>query len=416
MTEQQLPDRSEFVYEETVVEYVDNRNRRSILAAVLVLLFFLLLGLGYIVLRLNQAPQAPKKEDLPEGIGWVRSIYSYGTTADSLMDGPVSADVAPDGTIWVSTNRNVLASFSPNGQVQNVISPPLADRPGHFMTIEGLAVADNGDVYVCDSGRNAVMVFNEDGEYQFEWKVELPQEIDVKGDTVALSASAGIGLFTLEGDLIVKWGQRGSEEADFDLPHGVVLGDDGNVYVSDTQNHRIKAYSREGRLLWIKASPAKDSLSSQAETEVADGVIQNMQVPAGMTFDAAGRLLLVDPFEFQVLVSDVDNEGQIVERYGRYGQPDGRFAYPTDISYDPVRDWFVIADTANNRVQIIRLPGSGGSALRGALARFGDQPWWLCLIPLLLLLAAIVVWVTRRRRVREKDNEEIPAQEPQALS
>lgn len=405
MTEPNVPGRAdELVYEETVVEYVDNRKRRTLLAGVLVLLFLMLLGLGFIVLRLNQAPQAPKKEDLPEGVSWVRSIYAFGTGADTLMDGPVCADIAPDGTIWVSTNRHVLAAFTPNGQVKQVVAPPLADRPGHFLTIEGVAVAQNGDVYVCDSGRNKVMVFDENGTYRFEWGVEIPQEIDVSEDTVAIAASAGIGLFTLDGDLITKWSQRGSEEADVDLPHGIKLGEDGNVYVADTQNHRIKAYSREGRLLWIKSSNAKADLRSQAETDVVDGVIQNMQVPAGMTFDAAGRLLLVDPFEFQILVADVADEGTIKARYGRYGQPDGSFAYPTDIEYDPARDWFVVADTANNRVQIIRLPGTGGSATRRVLARFADQPWWLCTIPLALLVAAFVVWVTRRRRARASED------------
>src|SRR5580698_9716947 len=34
--------------------------------------------------------------------------------------------------------------------------------------------------------------------------------------------------------------------------------------------------------------------------------------------------------------------------------------YPTGIAYDKTRDWFAVADTSNNRVQIIRLPGTGG--------------------------------------------------------
>lgn len=405
MTDQITPGSSEgIVHEETVVEYVDNSRRRALFAAILLILFILLFGLSYIVLRLNRPTAPPKPEDLPAGVSWVQSIYAFGTGSTQLLNGPVDTDIAPDGTIWVTTNKRVLAAFGPNGQVRTVVAPQLSGKPGDFISVEGLSVAENGDVYVCDFGKNKVMVFDENGTFLREWGVELPTEIDVRDGKVAVAAAYGIGIFTTEGDLITKWGKRGSGDADLDLPHGIVLGDDGNVYVSDSQNHRIKAYSQQGRLLWTRASKAKTGLKSKAESDTVGGVNQNMQIPAGMTFDGAGRLLAVDPFEFQVLVMDTTKKGQVIKRYGRFGAEDGRFAYPTGISYDQSRDWFAVADTANNRVQIIRLPGSGGNALRSTLARVGDQPWWLCSIPLLLLLAAIVVWLTRRRREREAKN------------
>lgn len=392
---------AEEVYTETVVEYVDNRRRRLVLSAILVLLFLLLVGIGWFVLRISQPIGAPSKESLPAGVTWIRSIYAFGNTAEQMLVGPVDTATAPDGTVWTTTNKRVVVGFGPNGDVRRVIDRPLSGKPGDFIAIEGISVADDGTLYVADYGKNAIMRFSPDGTFLDEWRVQLPIEIDVRGEVVAVAGANGVALFDLDGDLINQWGSRGDDEEEFDLPHGVAIGPDGNVYVSDTQNHRVKAYSKEGRLLWIKQAKVKDSLRSKAESETIDGVRQNMQIPGGMVFDGADRLLLVDPFEFQILVLDTTKKGQIVARYGEVGAEDGRFAYPTGLSYDDARDQFAVADTANNRVQLIRLPNTGGNALRRGLAGFTDRPLWLCAIPLLLLLAAIIAAVRKRRAERE---------------
>lgn len=396
----------ETVYTETVVEYVDNRRSRTVLAAILVLLFLLLIGVGFFIVRISQPAAPPKKADLPTGVSWVRSFYAWGRTPDTMMTAPVDADIAPDGTVWVTTNKRVLVGFDQNGQTRRVITRPNVGAPGGFISIEGLAVdPDTGDLYVAEFGRNSVMVFGPNGELKREFGVELPMEIDVRDGKVAVAAAYGIGIFDTEGKLITQWGQRGKEEADVDLPHGIAIGPDGNVYVSDTQNKRIKAYTQDGRLLWIKSSKVAGDLKSKVETETIDGVIQNMQIPSSLTFDNAGRLLLVDPFEFQILVLDPAKKGQVVARYGEFGQEDGKFAYPTGIAYDPARDLIAVADTSNNRAQLIRLPDTGGSAIRRNLAWATDQPIWLCAIPLLLLLAAVVVSVLRRRRAKKAEAE-----------
>lgn len=403
MVDSNINPENQQVYTETVVEYVDNRRSRTVLAAILVILFLLLIGIGWFVLRLNQPAGAPKADQLPDGISWVRSYYAWGTTPDTLLNGPVDADIAPNGNVWVVTNKRTIAVFDQNGQTVRVIQPQMGGAPGMILSLEGIAVAENGEAYVADFGKSAVLVFSPSGEIVREFGVELPMEIDVRDGEVAIAAAAGVAITDTDGNVITKWGQRGSGETDFDLPHGIVLGDDGNVYVSDTQNKRVKAYTKDGRLLWIKATPKVQGLKSQAESETIDGVRQNMQIPSSLTFDGAGRLMLVDPFEFQVLVMDTTKKGQIVARYGDYGSRDGQFAYPTGLSYDPVRDLFAVADTANNRVQLIRLPDTGGNALRRSLAWATDRPLWLCAIPLILLLAAVVIANLRRRRERQAE-------------
>jgi hypothetical protein len=93
---------------------------------------------------------------------------------------------------------------------------------------------------------------------------------------------------------------------------------------------------------------------------------------------------------------------------GDYGVADGFFAYPTGIDYDETRDWFAVADTFNNRVQILRIPGSGGSPLAPIIGAFRTPMCVFC-IPFILLVVAAILAVMRRRRQREEEAAESAA-------
>lgn len=133
-------------------------------------------------------------------------------------------------------------------------------------------------------------------------------------------------------------------------------------------------------------------------------------LPSGMTMDGSGRIVLVDPFRFRIAVVDPKTKDIAREPgsngrpgrqafYGDQGSADGFFNYPTGIAYDKTRDWFAVADTFNNRVQIVRIPGSGGGALAPVIGAFRLPMCVLC-VPWILLLAAALVLASRRRRNR----------------
>jgi DNA-binding beta-propeller fold protein YncE len=385
-------------YEETVVEYRDNRRTRRLLAAALAVLVLLMAGMGYFIVRTARPVGAPQAADLPAGITWIRSIYAWGTSADQMLTVPTDVAFGADGTVWTLAGKHVIAGFTPDGQPRRVIRPPVGRGAGQVTSLEGIAVAEDGTIYVTDFGRNMVMVFSQEGAFLREWGVQSPLSVDVRGERVAISAANGIALCETDGKLIAKWGGRGPEPGKVDLPHGIVIGSDGNVYVADTQNRRVQAFDSSGRVLWTKGVGRSTSLSSQEATATEGGVLQSIQLPAGIAEDAAGRLLVADAFEFKVLVLDPKRQGLLVGSYGEMGSEDGQFAYPTGVAFDPVRDVVAVADTTNNRVQIIRLPGTGGSAVRRAVATATDSPTWLCLIPVILLVIAALLWLRERRR------------------
>jgi DNA-binding beta-propeller fold protein YncE len=403
---EQAPKQDDY-YEETIVEYVDNGGRRRILIVILILLVLLLSAVGYFVVRLARPAGSPTSSELPKGVTWVRSFYSFGPGVDQALVSPTATDIGSDGTIWTIASKRYIVGFSPSGQVRRVIAPQLGPGEGQVTSLEGVAVGDDGSVYVTDFGNNRIDVFSAAGAFVRSWAVQLPQVIDVKGNRVAVAASNGIGLFDTSGKLIAKWGSRGTGNDQVDLPHGILIGQDNNVYVADTHNRRVTAFSANGRILWRIADPNKTGAnlaSTDASVPVVNGVKQSLFLPTGLAQDSAGHLLLTDTFSFEVAVMDPKAKGRIIARYGEEGQRDGQFAYPTGVSYDRDRDWIAVADTSNNRVQIIRIPGTGGSAVRRGLKSITDTPIWLCSIPLFLLLLAVFLW-RRGRRTEDETTE-----------
>ena len=366
-----------------------SRRARVALALILIILVALLCGVVAFVVRLATPVGAPDSADVPDGLTWVRSIYGWGKTESQQLYGPSDVAIGPDGTIWVAdSQRFQVVGFTPEGKFKGLINQGAS---GVFP--QALDASEDNEIYVADFANDRIVVFSPDNEVLREWEIPQPMEVDVEGDRVVVTSRAGAALFDTNGEIINVWGSRGSGEDQFDVVRGAAIGPDGTIYLSDTQNHRLKAYDEAGTLKWVYPT-AKDFAAFEADKTLK----KPYQIPAGMTFDAAGRLLLTDPFEFSIIHVDTET-GKTIETWGEFGEDDGKFAYPTSIAYDPARDWYAVADTANDRVQIVRIEGSGGGVVAAA-RRFSSGPVWVCAIPLVLLLLAAIIGVVSRRRSR----------------
>lgn len=412
---------------EQPVAPVDDAARRKrtrwILAGIIALLVLLLAGLTLLVAQAFQPVGLPAKSSLPAGMTWLRSIYQWGPGASQHFAAPVDAAVAPDGTIWtMDATKARLVGLTPDGKLSKMIDPGHGTGPGQFMQIEGVAVDSAGNIYAVDYQKKALIEYTSAGRLVRETFVPAPQSVAVSGDRVAVGTVQGVALFDSAGQLIGTWGTRGKGADQFDGVHGLVWSADGaTLYVSDTRNARVKAYTRAGKLLWIAGTVNSEGRTGKPTGQnptapVSSGSIKSgvaavapdqvaMQLPAGIVLDGQGRLVVIDPFEFQLVVLDPGNKGAQIARYGDYGQTDGLFAYPTGIAYDSSRDYFVVADTTNNRLQEIRIPGAAASPAVQFRALL-DQPLWICAIPFAFLIVAVLIAVSGRRRRRDGDDAE----------
>lgn len=378
---------------------------RVVLGIVIAILVLMLVSLGVFFVRLLRPPTLVNAEN-DEGQGqltWVRSMYGFGPSElEQLLD-PTSVAIGPDGEIYATDpQRQRVMVFSSGGAFQRLLHTGRGGMgPRQFVRPESVAVDADGNVYISDPSANKIIVFNAGGQFLREWPAEgTARGVDVQGDNVYVLDVGKVIVYDKQGNKLGEFGSRGRAAGKIDAYQGVT-SDGKNIYVADALNHRVQAFDREGRLIWVMpaSDPGIETQNIQSSTE-ATGDARPYDLPQDITLDGAGRLVTIDAFLFEIVVSDRET-GKVIARYGTDGAAEGEFFYPSSIAYDPQRDWFAVADTRNNRVQVVRIPGSGGGAA-STLRRAMSSPYRYCAAPLALLLLALVIAFLSARRARRR--------------
>lgn len=409
-----------FEYVEEVVEYRDTRGLRTFLGIVLVLLILLLVGVSYVLYRsyaLTGAPQQANANGV-KGMVWVRSIYGWGGAQSQQLVAPNTVAVSPDGTIWSNSDNHTAVAFTTQGKFVRQLSSNPATQSASASSTAGshgqaaprpqaegvsavycVATDAQNNLYVSDDAQAHLLKFTPEGSIIHGWSIPGLTKMDVNGPRVAVLSQGSLGVFNQDnGAPVYTFGTRGQGAGQLDLPVGVHIDDQGNVYVADTQNRRIRKFSPAGKLLWDAGTVPPRTF----ETHVTQPT-GLFQLPTGVTTDANGRVEVIDAFNYNITVLDPAT-GKKIATYGQYGQEDGYFDNPSAIAYDKAHDYFVIADTGNNRLQVVRIPASGKATAGGALFdRATENPAWVLCCPFILLVIAIIVTalVSRRRRARQ---------------
>lgn len=349
------------------------------------------------------------------GLTWVRSIYGWGKAANQQLAGPQGIAVAPDGTIWTTDqSQSRVMGFHPDGSYAGMLyqgDRTNPHQPDAFKFPTSVAVAPDGTIYVGDQAGNRVYAMSADNKVLARISVPLPSAVAASNDRLVVGSSSGFVIMSRTGSVLKVLGTQGTGDTQFQGVRGVAIGHDGTIYVADQYNNRVSAYDTNGKRLWIHQTGAPGNKTTPKNTTSPNATAAaGLQLPAGLTLDGAGRLVVADPFGFDLAVLD-PKTGKIVTTYGEAGAQDGAFIYPSGVAYDAGRDWYAVADTMNGRVQIVRLPGSGGTAT-AAVARSLSGVWRAALVPLLLILI-FTVGALGYRRVRRlpqrkegRENEE----------
>lgn len=183
----------------------------------------------------------------------------------------------------------------------NLYGQGSSDTLAQFTSPYGFARNADGEFFVADTGRNKI---------------------------IKLSAT---------GQFILEFGFAGNGDGQFNGPMGVAVSPlNGDVWVSDANNHRLQRFDQSGGFLGKVGGPSSGSGNGQFNT------------PGGVTVKSDGTVFATDIYNHRVQYFDAS--GTYLGQFGSSGSGDGQFNRPIGISLAESGNVYV-TDRLNNRVQ-----------------------------------------------------------------
>ena len=118
------------------------------------------------------------------------------------------------------------------------------------------------------------------------------------------------------------------------MPYDLVKDRQGNIYITDCDNHRIQVSESTGHFQRSFGTRGSDK--------------GKLKRPMGICLGADDLLYIIEYGNHQVSV--FQRSGKYVASFCRYGTKRGELCYPTGVTVD--RDGFVHVCEGNNRIQV----------------------------------------------------------------
>lgn len=258
-----------------------------------------------------------------------------GTGTNAMFANPSGIVISPSGALYVTDTANhTIRVITSSGAVTT-----LAGQPGTsgytngtgigamFNSPIGIALDKSGNIYVADSGNHIIRKVTSGGVVTtFAGTPEVWGSVD------------GTGL-----------------AAQFNCPAGVAVDAQGNVFVTDSDNHCIRKITPAGVVTTFAGSAQSDG--------VADGTGTNAQFgkPAELKIDPNGNLFLVDAFNHTVrMITPNAVVTTLAGLGGNSGASDGvgsaaRFLNPYGVAIDHNGN-LRVSDTYNETIRLVYVP------------------------------------------------------------
>jgi len=136
------------------------------------------------------------------------------------------------------------------------------------------------------------------------------------------------------GKQINAWGAN-----HFVMPHGLMVDNNNNIWVTDVALHQVFKFSHDGKLL-MKLGIAREGGNDPL----------HFNRPTDVTVDKDGSFYVSDGYRNSRVVK-FSADGKHIKEWGSFGKGPGQFNIPHGLAIDSKENIFV-ADRQNNRIQV----------------------------------------------------------------
>ena len=218
----------------------------------------------------------------------------------------------------------------------------------------GVAVNEQDEIAVSDTGNHKIYLFKSDGTHikSFGGKgaqhgeFDFPSGTAYHGDNIIVAEQGNhrVQVLSRQGGYLRHFGRKGSLHQQLSHPVGLSIDSDGNIIVADRVKKLIKIFSDDGQLL--------DKLGIEGSfTEPHHCIQHDNHLIVSVRGDHS--------------VKCFDRKGNFLYKFGKEGNGDGEFNTPSCLSMDKAGH-LVVCDTLNHRIQVFELSGK-------FVAKFGTK-------------------------------------------
>jgi tripartite motif-containing protein 71 len=274
-----------------------------------------------------------------------------------------------------STGAGVLAFLSSRAVAAQHVSPPRfllewgrrGNGNGEFSACVGIAIGSNDEVYTAEFHNQRVQKFTSDGRFLGGFPVQPHAgglAVDEQGNVyVAHWNSNKVAVYAPSGKLLRQWGQKGTADGEFQLPGSIAYGPDRLLYVPDQGNSRIQKFTPQGEFVGKWGShgtgPGQFGGGHPPGSRFAG--------PQFIAFDAAGNVYTTDAALDRVQKFTPD--GRLLAFWGSESSEPGGFGPPPvdkqgrEVTAGPIgicvdRENRVWVSATNSRVQLFANDGT----------------------------------------------------------
>ncbi len=254
-----------------------------------------------------------------------------GIATSAKLNFPTGIGVDTNGNLYICDKENHrIRKVDVSGNITTVAGNGTEGSDGdggqaisaQLNTPQGVVIDANGNLYICDDLNNKIRKVTTNGiiatiagtgEYGFSGddglataaKLKSPVDIDIDiAGNIFFADDDRIRKIDGNGIITTVAGKQSFDEfngdgglavdAKFNEPRGVIIDALGNIFITDSSNHRIRKVTTDGIINTIVGTGSTGFFGGGFNGDGQSGTDTQLKSPSDITIDGAGNIIIAD--------------------------------------------------------------------------------------------------------------------------